>query len=231
MRNYEVIGREFIKFMTVIMPEVDWNQKAAEPEKTDETVINAKVVITLTPEQKRKNIGLKGFGYSSGYCYNGTDAEYEILNKIVADRPQIRLRNEDEVYVKTKVGVLCCENVALYMIKKGADNGKLLAETLDIAIAAHMHEVHNGLCAAALITIFRLLCLHQRKNHNKVKEFLVEIMQKNTINSLTVLAKATEKYTQRTPADMRVMYVESLLAEHPGIRDQFLLIDKEEKVA
>lgn len=185
---------------------------------------------TATESNAEKKSKLKEMALTSSFtaapAYQGTEMDYEILNRIVADHPEIRMRNEDEVYTKVKKGVLCCENSCLYMIHKADDNGKTFSEVLDIAISAQMHENGSGLTTAALIMIFRLLLLHQRRNHTKVKELVTEIMRKNTVNSITVLAKATEKYTQRSLCDMRVMYVESLLAKNDGICDQF---EKEEK--
>lgn len=180
---------------------------------------------TASENKSEKKSKLKEMALTSSFtaapAYQGTETDYEILNRIVADHPEIRMRSDDEVYTKVKKGVLCCENSCLYMIHKADDDGKTLSEVLDIAISAQMHENGSGLTTAALVMIFRILLLHQGRNHAKVKELLTEIMSKNTVNSITVLAKATEKYTQRKESDMRVMYVESLLAKNDGIRDQF----------
>ena len=203
------IADEVIKKIIFHVPGID-----LETEKQEEQKRESK---TKKENERKRAFGRKGGCYGG---YAGTETEYDIMNRIVADHPEIRLRNEDEIFVRTKRGVLCCENAALYMIHKGADNGKLFSEVLDVAIAARMHEYGFGLSAPALIMLFRVLCLHSYK-HEKVKELLIDIMRKNTVNSITVLAKATEKYTQRKVGDMRVMYIESLLAEYPGIRNQF----------
>lgn len=198
---------EYIGFVTIIRP---------EDLKADEKTAEAK---ELSKAQKLKEEAKKSS--TSPSVYNGTDEEAEIMARVVAAHPEIRMRNENETFVRTKIGVLTCENAAMWMIHKANDNGKLFGETLDVAIAAHMHENANGLCAPALLMIFRILALHpSARVHKKVKELLIDILRKNTVNSITVLAKATEKYTQRNVNDQRVMYLEELLAEFPGIRNQ-----------
>ena len=157
--------------------------------------------------------------YTSAKTYDGTDTESDVLIRVVDNHPEIRLRNESETYVPRKTGVLTCENAAMWMINKSNDNGKLFSETLDVAIAAHLHENVNGLCAPTLLMIWRILVLHNY-NHSKVKEALIEILQKNTVNAITVLAKATERYTQRNVHDQRVLFLEEKLAEIPGIKNQ-----------
>lgn len=175
---------------------------------------------TRGEKRKAAKESARNVSYQATKIYDGTETDAEILNRIVAKHPEIRLRNESENHVHMKEGVLTCENAAMWMIHKSADNGKLFDETLDVAIATHLHENGNGLCAPTLLMIWRILALHNY-NHAKVKDALIEILRKDTVNAITVLAKATEKYTQRNVHDQRVMYIESLLAEHPGIKNQF----------
>lgn len=196
---------EYLGFVTIIRPDDLKDDKKEEQQQSKAQKLK---------EEVKKVTSATG-------SYNGTDEEAEIMARVVAAHPEIRMRNENETFVRTKIGVLTCENAAMWMIHKANDNGKLFGETLDVAIAAHMHENANGLCAPALLMIFRILALHpSARVHKKVKELLIEILRKNTINSITVLAKATEKYTQRNVHDQRVMYLEELLAEFPGIRNQ-----------
>lgn len=208
---YEKLGElvsEYFGFVTIIRP---------DDLKADEKAVEAK---ELSKAQKLKE-EVKKNSTSAG-VYNGTDEEAAIFERVVAEHPEIRLRNESETFTRTKKGVLCCENAAMWMIHKANDNGRLFGETLDVAIAAHMHENANGLCAPALLMIFRILALHpSARVHKKVKELLTEILKKNTVNAITVLAKATEKYTQRNVNDQRVMYLEDLISAEPGIRNQF----------
>lgn len=207
---YEKLGElvsEYLGFVTIIRP---------DDLKADEKTAEAK---ELSKAQKLKE-EVKKVTSATGN-YNGTDEEAEIMARVVAEHPEIRLRNESETFTRTKKGVLCCENAAMWMIHKADDNGKLFGEVLDVAINAHMHENANGLCAPALLIIFRILALHpSARVHKKVKELLIDILRKNTVNSITVLAKATEKYTQRNVHDQRVLYIEELLAAHPGIKNQ-----------
>lgn len=157
--------------------------------------------------------------YTTANTYDGTETDAEILIRIVAKHPEIRLRDESETYTAYKTGVLTCEAAAMWMIHKSTDNGKLFDETLDVAIAAHLHENGKGLCAPTLLMIWRILALHNY-NHSKVKSALIDLLRKNTVNAITVLAKATERYTQRNVHDQRVLYIEELLAEQPGIKNQ-----------
>lgn len=157
--------------------------------------------------------------YTTASTYDGTETDAEALIRIVAKHPEIRLRDESETYTAYKTGVLTCEAAAMWMIHKSADNGKLFSETLDVAIAVHLHENAKGLCAPTLLMIWRILTLHNY-NHSKVKSALIEILRKDTVNAITVLAKATEKYTQRNVHDQRVLYIEELLAAQPGIKNQ-----------
>lgn len=179
------------------------------------------VIPPLETEKKTnvKEIAKKGISQHCANHYEGTETEAEILKRIVSEHPEIRLRNEDEVSTKYKTGVLTCENSAMWMIHKGDDNGKLFSETIDVAIDAHLHEIYNGLATPTLLMIWRVLALH-KYNHGKVKELLTEMLKKNTVNAITVLAKATERYTQRNVADQRVMYIEDELAKNPRIRKQ-----------
>ena len=172
-------------------------------------------------EEKKKGVKetARNVSYQATRIYDGTETDAEILIRIVAKHPEIRLRDESETYVKRKTGVLTCENAAMWMINKSADNGKLFDEVIDVAIASYLHEDANGLCAPTLLMIWRVLALHNY-NHAKVKELLIELLRKNTVNAITVLAKATEKYTQRNVHDQRVMYIEEKLAEIPGIKNQ-----------
>lgn len=201
---------QYLGFVTIINP---------METKGDEKPDSAKKVNQESKADRLKKYARKT-SINTAMQYVGKESEYTILNRVIAAHPEIRLRNENEIFINNMKGVLCCENAALYMIHKADDNGKLFSEVLDVAIAARMHEYGFGLSAPALIMIFRILCLHNY-NHRKVKELLIEILRKDTVNSITVLAKATEKYTQRNVHDQRVMYIESLLAEHPGIKNQF----------
>ena len=199
--------------------------------KGDETADSSSATKADEPEQKAKRGTKRGtkrqaaketarkVAYTTANTYGGTETDAEMLIRIVANHPEIRLRDESETYVCMKAGVLTCENAAMWMIHKSADNGKLFSETLDVAIAAHLHENGNGLCAPTLLMIWRVLALHNY-NHGKVKEALIDLLRKNTVNAITVLAKATERYTQRNVHDQRVLYIEELLAEKPGIKNQ-----------
>lgn len=195
----------FQKFMILLDPQEIMDEPA--PKKT-----------RGEKRQKAKESARKVY-YHGTEIYQGTDNEAETLIRIVARHPEIRLRNESETYVYKKTGVLTCENAAMWMINKSADNGKLFDEVLDVAISAHLHENGTGLCAPTLLMIWRILALHNY-NHQKVKELLIEILQKNTVNAITVLAKATERYTQRNVHDQRVLYLEEKLAENPGVKNQ-----------
>lgn len=171
-----------------------------------------------TKRQAAKETARK-VAYTTANTYDGTETDAEILIRIVSKHPEIRLRDESETYTAYKTGVLTCEAAAMWMIHKSADNGKLFDETLDVAIASHLHENGKGLCAPTLLMIWRVLALHNY-NHSKVKEALIEILRKNTVNAITVLAKATERYTQRNVHDQRVLYIEEFLAAQPGIKNQ-----------
>lgn len=171
-----------------------------------------------TKRQAAKETARK-VAYTTANTYDGTETDAEALIRIVSKHPEIRLRDESETYTAYKTGVLTCEAAAMWMIHKSADNGKLFSETLDVAIAAHLHENAKGLCAPTLLMIWRILTLHNY-NHSKVKSALIDLLRKNTVNAITVLAKATEKYTQRNVHDQRVLYIEELLAEKPGIKNQ-----------
>lgn len=199
----------FQKFLILINPQEIMNDSA------DESATKRK---RGEKRQKAKESAQKVY-YRGAEIYQGTDEEAETLIRIVAKHPEIRLRNESETYVYKKTGVLTCENAAMWMINKSNDNGKLFDETLDVAIAAHLHENGTGLCAPTLLMIWRVLALHNY-NHQKVKELLIELLRKNTVNAITVLAKATERYTQRNVHDQRVLYIEELLAAQPGIKNQ-----------
>ena len=195
----------FQKFMILLDPQEIMDESA--PKKT-----------RGEKRQKAKETA-RNVSYQATRIYDGTETDAEILIRIVAKHPEIRLRDESETYVKRKTGILTCENAAMWMINKSADNGKLFDEVIDVAIASHLHEDANGLCAPTLLMIWRILALHNY-NHQKVKELLIELLRKNTVNAITVLAKATEKYTQRNVHDQRVMYIEEKLAENPGVKNQ-----------
>lgn len=171
-----------------------------------------------TKRQAAKETARK-VAYTTANTYGGTETDAETLIRIVSKHSEIRLRDESETYTAYKTGVLTCEAAAMWMIHKPADNGKLFDETLDVAIAAHLHENATGLCAPTLLMIWRVLALHNY-NHSKVKEALIEILRKDTVNAITVLAKATERYTQRNVHDQRVLYIEEKLAAQPGIKNQ-----------
>lgn len=208
---------QYLGFVTIINPmetKGDETADSGSATKADEPAKKRGIKRQATKETARKT------SYTSANTYDGTETDAEILIRIIAKHPEIRLRDESETYVCSKTGVLTCESAAMWMIHKSADNGKLFDETLEVAIAAHLHETWNGLCAPTLLMLWRILALHNY-NHAKVKELLIELLRKNTVNAITVLAKATEKYTQRNVHDQRVMYIESLLAEHPGIKNQF----------
>lgn len=188
------------------------------------TTLNGGFSMVIPPLETEKKVGVKeiakkGVSQQCANHYEGTETEAETLKRIVSEHPEIRLRNEDEVFTRYKTGVLTCENSAMWMIHKSNDNGKLFSEVLDVAISAHLHEVYNGLATPTLLMIWRVLALH-KYNHSKVKELLIEILHKNTVNAITVLAKATEKYTQRNVHDQRVLYLEEKLAENPGVKNQ-----------
>lgn len=199
----------FQKFLILINPQEIMDEPTDEPAPKK----------TRGEKRKAAKETARKVVYATANKFQGTETDTEILIRIVAKHPEIRLRNENENHVHMKEGVLTCENAALWMIHKSADNGKLFDETLDVAIAAHLHENGNGLCAPTLLMIWRILALHNY-NHSKVKEALIEILQKDTVNAITVLAKATEKYTQRNVHDQRVLYLEEKLAENPGVKNQ-----------
>lgn len=195
----------FQKFMILLDPQEIMDEpapKKARGEKRQKAKESARKVV-----------------YTTANKFQGTETDTGTLIRIVAKHPEIRLRNENENHVHMKEGVLTCENAALWMIHKSADNGKLFDETLEVAIAAHLYENGNGLCAPTLLMIWRILALHNY-NHQMVKELLIEILRKNTVNAITVLAKATERYTQRNVHDQRVLYLEEKLAETPGVKNQ-----------
>lgn len=201
----------FQKFMILINPAEIMDEPAPKANATPKTKRGTK-------RQAAKESARK-VAYATANTYDGTETDAETLIRIVAKHPEIRLRDESETYTAYKTGVLTCEAAAMWMIHKPADNGKLFDETLDVAIAAHLHENATGLCAPTLLMIWRILALHNY-NHSKVKSALIDLLRKNTVNAITVLAKATEKYTQRNVHDQRVLYIEELLAAQPGIKNQ-----------
>ena len=207
---------QYLGFVTIINPmetKGDETADSGSATKADDPAKKRGTKRQATKETARKT------SYTSANTYDGTETDAEILIRIITKHPEIRLRDESETYTAYKTGVLTCEAAAMWMIHKSADNGKLFSETLDVAIAAHLHENAKGLCAPTLLMIWRVLALHNY-NHGKVKEALIDLLRKNTVNAITVLAKATEKYTQRNVHDQRVLYIEELLAEKPGIKNQ-----------
>lgn len=162
-----------------------------------------------------KNYGKTGLNVKNASAINAGGKSYELVEKI-ATKFGIKVK---EGKTGNRNGYLNCP-VAMAAIIDRYEGEKLVEEAMQVLIDAKYHESDHGITREKIELVTRILALHQRRGHAKVKEELTKLLCEHTIDSILVLAKDTKKYTQRTQIDMMVFYVESMIAKQDGIRNQ-----------
>ena len=190
----------------------------------DPALVNPEKPTEPAPEKKPskvdviKQYGKEGLGVTFGKSYKFVSEETWVFIKRIIDK-------HSELKIKTKVGggsrgYINCVPAIEAFIKRIDGGDKLIEEAIDILVATGHQNTGHGITWDKVELVTRILALHQKRGRSKAKEALIDILNEHTINSLTVLAKDTKKYVQRTNADMRVLFVESEIAKRDGVRNQ-----------
>lgn len=162
-----------------------------------------------------KKYGKEGIGVKNTSCIAVSAETMTIIENIIVKYPDIKINSGSH-----RKGYINCIPAAGAIIDRFDGGDKLVDEAINILIKTGQHNSDYGITRVKLELVTRILALHQKRGRSKVKEALINILTEHTINSLTVLAKDTKKYVQRSKIDMLVLYVESEIAKVDGVRNQ-----------